>query len=280
MPFLEFFDETLDINSTENYELSVELTHDCLSFFIFDTIRNKFIMLRSSQSEDNKKYSIEELSEMILKDDFLTKKYKKVNILMPSPKFTIIPAQLFDPGKKDEYFTFNHISPDNNIILYNRLPDPDSYLIYSLSKSLHDLARNTWPEVQVQHHLKSLFEHIVRARKSLSGNYIHAHIELDFFSLIFYSANSLKYCNSFNYRSSSDILYYVMNVFKTMDIRQEETLYLSGHTERKNDLFLNLSTYIRNIKYAQPTGNMTFSYVLNESDLYRYINLISAVNCG
>jgi hypothetical protein len=237
-------------------------------------------MLRSSQPESNKKYSPEEMGEMIRKDDFLTKKYKKVNIIMPSSKFTIIPTLLFDPAKKDEYFTFNHVSQENNIILNNKLSDPDSFLIYSLSQPLYDLAKNTWPSVHPLHQLKPLFEYISGLRKTSSGNYIQVHVERDFFNLIYYSNNILKFCNSFNYRSTSDILYYIMNVFKTMEIKQEETLYLSGHTDRNNDLFSNLSTYIRNIRYAEPSGNFTFSYVLNETELYRYIDLISVVNCG
>ena len=49
---------------------------------------------------------------LLRKDDFLTKHYKKINAIMPSPKFTLVPAPLFDPGKKDEYFTFNHIIED------------------------------------------------------------------------------------------------------------------------------------------------------------------------
>ena len=34
MPFLELFDETLDINSTENYELSVEIGNRAVSFCV------------------------------------------------------------------------------------------------------------------------------------------------------------------------------------------------------------------------------------------------------
>ncbi len=56
MPFLELFDETLDINSTENYELSVQVSTDNLSFCILDTLRNKFVLLRSYESVGNSKY--------------------------------------------------------------------------------------------------------------------------------------------------------------------------------------------------------------------------------
>ncbi len=279
MPFLELFDETLDINSTENYELSVEVSLESLAFCVFDTIRNKFIMLRSSQPENNRKYTLEEISELIEKDDFLKKKYKKVSIIMPSAKFTIIPALLFDPARKDEYFSFNHLQPENNLVLNNRIAEPDSFLVYALSKPLFDLIRNVWPGTSPLHHLKPLLEHIRESRRDSVENYIHVHVERDFFNLIIYSHNSLKFCNAFNYRNISDILYYILNTFKGLNIKQEETIYLSGQTARYDDLFSSLALYIRYVKFAEPSGSFTFSYVFNETGLHRYINLISVINC-
>jgi hypothetical protein len=279
MPFLELFDETLDINSTENYELSVELSTDSLTFCVLDGIRNKFIMLRSSQPENNRKYSSEEISEMISRDDFLTRKYKKVSIVMPSPRSTLIPSPLFDPGRKDEYFAFNHIQSENSLVLNNKIADPDSFIVYAISQPLFDLVKNKWPGAYPFHHLKPLFEHFKVFRRNSDENYIHIHLERDFFNLIIYSHNKLIFCNSFNYRNISDILYYILNIFKDLNLNQEETIYLSGQTERYNDLCSNLSLYIRNVRFAEPSGSFTFSYVFNEMGLHRFINLISIVNC-
>jgi hypothetical protein len=279
MPFIEFFDETLDINSTENYELSVELSPDKLSFCILDTIRNKFIMLRSSQPESNKKFSADDLGEMVRKDDFLARKYKKVSVVTPSPKFTLVPSPLFDPGRKDEYFKFNHILQENHIVLVNKLTEPDSFLVYSLPLVMIDLVKDTWPDVHPYHHLKPFFEHLTTYAKS-PNEHLHIHVECDFFNLILYSNNILVFCNSFTYRSISDILYYTLNTFKSLGVRQESTISLSGLIERKSDLYSGLVIYVRNIIFAEPSGNFTYSYVLNENDLFRYINLISVVNCG
>ena len=77
MPFLELFDETLDINATENYELSVQVVLMNLSFCILDTLRNKFVLLRSYEPEDNSRFDPYRLNEIIRKDDFLTRHYKK-----------------------------------------------------------------------------------------------------------------------------------------------------------------------------------------------------------
>jgi len=280
MPFLELFDETLDINSTENYEMSVQVCFDSLSFCILDTIRNKYILIRSFSPENNRSFDTEQIAEIIKKDDFLTRRYKKVHIVMPVPKFTLVPAPLFDPGRKDEYFSFNHVMTESNVILNNRLTDPDSFLLFATSKPLYELMSNIYPAAYPFHHLKPLFDQISQIKKSSGDYYIHVHVEAGFFDLIIFKNNNLEFSNAFTYRNISDILYFILNVFKSKGIKQEETIYLSGQTERYDDLFSNLSLYIRNVKFSEPTGSFTFSYVFNDTDLHKYINLLSVVNCA
>jgi hypothetical protein len=279
MPFLELFDETLDINSTENYELSIQVSPDGLSFCLLDSIRNKFILIRSFGAEENKYFNADKISELLLKDDFLTKRYKKVHCVMPSSKFTLVPTPLFDPGKKVEYFTFNHTMKDDHIVLVDKISDPDAFLVFSVSRSISELINSVYPGVYPHHHIKLLLDHTSSIRKSVNGNYIHVHVERDFFNLIIFNNNILKFCNSFAYRNISDILYYVMNAFKNLDIKQEETIYFSGITEKYDDLSSSFSLYIRNIKFAEPSGNFTFSYVFNDTELHRFMNLFNVVNC-
>ena len=93
--------------------------------------------------------------------------------------------------------------------------------------------------------------------------------------LLIFKNNILKFCNSFTYRNISDILYYVLNVFKNLDIKQEETINFSGLTEKYDDLSSGFSLYVRNIKFSEPSGNFTFSYVFNDTELHRFINLFN-----
>lgn len=279
MPFLELFDETLDINSTENYELSIQVSPDGLSFCLLDSIRNKFVLIRSFGAEDNKYFNADMISELLLKDDFLTKHYKRVHCVIPSQKFTLVPSPLFDPGKKDEYFTFNHNLEEGNIVSADKTNDPDAFLVYSMSRAISELINCTYPGVYPHHHIKLLLDHTSSIRKSINGNYLHVHVERDFFNLIVFDNNVLKFCNSFVYRNISDILYYVLNAFKNLGIKQEETIYFSGLTEKYDDLSSSFSLYVRNIKFSKPSGNFTFSYVFNDTELHRFINMFTVVDC-
>lgn len=279
MAFLELFDETLDINSTENYELGINAGPDGFSFCLLDTLRNKFVLIRSFEPDDNKYYNSEIISEIIQKDDFLTKPYRKVRIITPSQKFTLVPSPLYDPAKKDEYFTFNQRLEPGRKIFSNRIQDPDSFVIFSVQEAMHELFTEVYPGVDPCIHIVPLFDHISHARKSVSGNYIHIHVERDYFNLIIFSSK-LEFCNTFSYRNISDILYFVMNVFNKLAIRQEQTVFFSGLTEKYDELSSNFSIYVRTVKFAVPGSRFTFSYVFNGIELHRHLNLFNIFNCA
>jgi hypothetical protein len=279
MPFLELFDETLDINSTENYELSVEVNYDTLSFSILDTLRNKFILLRSYDTNDDNDFDVGQLGELILKDDFLTKRYRKINLIIPSERSTMVPAPLYDESKKDDYFTFNLIKREGDIILTNELPDPDTILIFSLPAQIVEFLRSIFGNNNLNHHLKPIFRYISSSRRNAGNYYLHVHFEKYFFNLIVYDQSTLKFCNTFEYKTISDVQYYVLYVLKRLNISQQETLFFSGRTNNLRDLEPIFSNYLKTVKFAEPAGNFTFSYVFNNIELHRFLNLFIVTGC-
>ena len=280
MKSIEQFDETLDINSTENYELAIEAGQDGFAYCLLDTLRNKFVLIRAYLPEENKYFNSGNIKDFIINDDFLTKKYKKVRIILPTSGLTIVPAPLFDPARKDAYYQFNQVPEAGSVILSNRNPDPELFILFAVQGSLNEVIASGYPGIHPCNHLIPLFDHTSKEQRGKPGNHIHAHIERDYFNLIIFVNNDLKLCNTFKYRNITDILYFILNVFSKMGIRQEETIHLSGNIEKFDDLSSVFSIYIRNLEFAKPRGNFNFSYVFNDIELHRFLNLFTVFNCG
>jgi hypothetical protein len=279
IPNLELFDETLDINSTANYDLSLQVSHDGISFCLLDSLRNKFVLLRSYNSDDDKKLKTAEIEDLIAKDDFLNRSFKSVKIIMPSAKCTLVPAPLFDPAHKDDYFLFNQLPDKNNIILNNKISNRDTYIVFSVPHSLFNLVNDRFPGVTVMHHLKPLLINAPIKHTHHGDNYVQLHIEKDFFNLLVINEKKLIFCNTFSYRNVSDILYFVMYTFNNLELKQEDTLFMSGQVEYYDELYTNMSEYIRSVRFAEPVGSSTYSYVFNEVGLQKFLNLFNAINC-
>jgi hypothetical protein len=198
---------------------------------------------------------------------------------MPSPRFTIVPAPLFDPAKKEEYFNFNLIHDDTDVIVSNRITDPEAFIIFSEPGSLYEIAVRFWPGVFPVHHTKPLLNQLSLNSKSVDGYYVHVHVEKEFFNLFLFTGGQLHFSNTFKYRNISDIMYYVLNIFRMKGISNGETINFSGLTGRFDDISSGFSSYIRNLKFTGPSGDFTFSYVFNELELHRYLNLFSVNSC-
>jgi hypothetical protein len=279
VPNLELFDETLDINSTANYNLALEVSHDGLSFCLHDSIRNKFVLLRSFFSEDDKKLKTEQIEGIFNSDDFLNRSFKSIKIVIPSARCTLVPAPLFDPAHKDDYFLFNHLGDESCIILNNKLSDPDANIVFSVSHKLHILLNEKFPGATLMHHLKPLLVSAHIGQFGVADKYVRLHVEKEFFNLLYFNEKKLIFCNTFSYRNVSDILYFVMYTFNNLGIKQDEVLYISGLVDHFDELYTNISDYIRSVKFIEPAGSATYSYVFNEVGLHRYINLFNATNC-
>jgi len=280
MPFVELIDETFDINSSENYELSVQCSPYGLSYCILDTIRNKYILLRGTDPDDPKLLTADKAADIIVGDDFLSRKFKKVNLILPSSRSTLVPAPLFDPEKKEEYFTLNLLKEENDVILYNRIPEPDAYVLFSVTRPYSELATKLFPGVNPFHHTVPLLQQVSHFSRNEFGLYVHIHLDKEYFNLLILEHGALKFYNTFNYKNITDILYYVFNIYKNMGISREETINFSGHVQIHDDLCAEISRYIKNIKFTVPEGNFSFSYVFNETELHRSFNLLSITNCG
>jgi hypothetical protein len=279
MSFLELFDETLDINSTENYDLAIQAGPDGFAFAILDSIRNKYILLRSWEPDENKNFTADEVEDLIKKDDFLLRKYRKTSVIMPSAKFTLVPAPLFDPGKKEEYFSFNLIKDENEVVLSNKLADPDAFTVFAVNSRFHELCDQYFPGVVQWHHSKCLLAQLAHHSKSHSAGYIHLHAGREYFNVFIYENGVLKFSNTFRFRNISDILYYVLNIFRSRGLGNDETIHFSGSTEKFDDLYSAFAMYVRNLRFSDPSGSFTFSYVFNEIGLHKFINLFSVTSC-
>ncbi|MDT8402408.1 MAG: DUF3822 family protein [Bacteroidales bacterium] len=276
----ELFDETLDINSTNNYEISIQLGLNGFSFCLLDNLRNRFVMFRDYKLSGKEAGIINEIRDIAEKDEFLSREYRRYRIVFNTEQSTIVPASLYDPAAKNEYFELNHALRDNYLVANNKLTEPDAYLLFGVRKDIFDLAINLFPDASVAHQLKPLLNSSFRQARKNKDRYIRVHFDNGFFTLILVADNDLQFFNTFRVRNDSDILYYLMNTFNHFKVEKDHKVYLSGSIFKFDDLYNNLLRYIKTLKFATPEGDFSMSYIFDEMASHQYCNLFNIVNCA
>jgi hypothetical protein len=276
----ELFDETLDINSTNNYEISIQIGLNGFSFCLLDNLRNRFVMFRDYKLSAKEAGFIDEIRDIAGKDEFLSREYRRYRIVFNTEQSTKVPAPLYDPAVKNEYFELNHKLRDNYMVSNNKLTEPDAYLLFGVRKDIFDLAINLFPEASISHQVKPLLNSSFRQARKNKERYIRVHFDRGFFTMIIIADNELQFFNSFRVRNDSDILYYLLNSFNRFEVNNDQKVYLSGNISKFDDLYNNLLRYIKTLKFSTPEGDFSMSYIFDEMATHQYCNLFNIVNCA
>ena len=275
----ELFDETLDINSTNNYDISIQVSLNGFSFSLLDTLLNRFVMLREYRLSGKEAEISEEIREIINKDEFLEKPYRRYHIIFSFERNTLVPSGLFDPALKDDYFRLNHPIKEGYVVSNNKLLNPDSVLLFDLRKDLLDLLIQVFPEASLSHQIRPLLNSLYLKTNKRSGKYIQINIEDTYFNIFVITGNELLFFNTFRYRNTSDILYFTFFTFENLNLGKDETLHLSGQIEKNDELYNGLIKYNSSIRFVKPEGSYSMSYIFDNIDIHRYTNLFNIVNC-
>ncbi len=276
---LELIDETLNINATDNYDLTLELSEEGVSFAVLDLLRDKYVMLRHYPHDDESVTTGRRFAEIIEADDFLMRRYRKVFIIAPSLNATLIPAAVYENGLREDYFRFNFSTADCGVIVSNSLPFPDAVVLFSPSREVTESIPARWREISPWHHTKPLLSHVSTVCRTNDGCYVHIHFEKDFVTVITAEKRNLTFCNSFATSSPQDGAYYLFSVMDRNGIRHDETIFVSGTVEPYGEAHIALLSFAHNVRFASPVIRQSFSYVMNEVHLHRWLNLFTAASC-
>ncbi|MRR19701.1 DUF3822 family protein [bacterium] len=276
---LELLDETLDINATDNYDLTLELSEEGVSLAVLDLLRGKYVMLRHYPREIPDGGSVRSLGEIIDSDDFLRRHYRKVFVITPSLLYTLVPTPVYEPRLRDDYFRFNHNVTDETQILSNTLPFPDAVVLFSPGNEVLEKISSRWRDITPLHHIKPLLQHVFSACRTSDERYIHLHVDKSFVTVIIAEKKNLTFCNSFACTANSDVAYFLFNVLDRKGIKNDETIHVSGSVEPYSEAHIALLSFASNVKFASPIIRQSFSYVMNEVHLHRWLNLFTAPSC-
>ena len=279
---LSLLDETLDINITKSYHVSIQIDLNGFSFCLLDTIRNKYVALKhysfDTLSEDPEK----ELRSVFEQDEFLKREFKGSKMIFTSRQSTLVPQPLFDKENVRDYFTFNHSLNDNHYgIFFNRLKHADAYVVFAVPLYVPSVVKKYLPDTKLFHQSVPLIENIFLNRKNRKDREIvWMNISEKLFDIVVIDDKKLKLYNSFSFQDVNDLLYFTLYVFEQEKLDPGDTeIILSGKISKTMKEYEVLRKYIRNLRFDTPSTQFTYSYTFNEIPTHTYLNLLNLYPC-
>jgi len=277
-----FLDETLDINTTQSYHLSIQVSLNGFSFSILDTVRNKYVALKNYPLDKQKGIPEDQLRNIFKKDEFLTRKYKSSSYFFITDKSTLVPSPLFNKDKIKEYLMFNHPLEEHNKIFYNQIKNAGTYTVYSIPVNICEILDKQFPGIKNYHQSVPFIEQILL--KNQPGEFDFSafiNVTPGIFDIAVSQSKKLILYNQFRFRNENDFIYFVLNIFEQLKLSPEKTLLLlSGEITKTSKYYESLKKYIKSIRFEKRDNQFTYSYTFNQIAEHTFIPLQNLYSCG
>ena len=89
-------------NNIDNYHLSVEISHQTISYCIIDTNKRRCKLLFTSKYDNNN------LVEFINGDKYLSQDFQSISVSIVNFPNTLVPISLYNEKDKSDLFSLNH----------------------------------------------------------------------------------------------------------------------------------------------------------------------------
>ena len=241
----------IDFSKSKQYTLSIRLSADGFSFTI-----------HHPQSEDinfityptNPSYSMTaNIKKMLAVTEELKYTYQTINILVDTPRFTLVPFDIFEDEQTETFFHLNFPPKENETILCNILGKSNVAILFGMDKHAHQLLAEQMPNARIYACASPLLEYFTPKSRDEKKRILFAHIHSNKMEILAFDKGKLLITNSFSCKQTSDKVYYLLYIWQQLGFNQaKDHLWLAGYTDSQEELITELTRFIRKIKPCPP----------------------------
>ena len=269
--------EQLDLSKSEQYTLSIRLSTDGFSFSIYTPLDGNalfyqtFAINQQHSMAANVKIFISQIKEF-------SYSYKRINILMTSPKYTVVPMQFYNDDDVDTIYHQSLPKAANDIILCNMLSRSNVAIIFSIDKLSHLYLSEKFPSAKFYAGISPIIEDFSSRSKQGNCRKIFANITQNNLDLLGFEKGSPIIINSFKTANTEDICYYILNVWQqsNYDPNRDE-LHLYADQAIRKEISARLQDFIRHIYIINPKAE--FSNAISNGNNEIPFEMQSIITC-
>jgi hypothetical protein len=283
VPVINKYDEALNQADPHKNKLLLQLSHESLTFCIFNLDSNKFLSIETVYFEPNSRVSeiAFQLKQFYSDHQWLKQPFHSIKLLFESNRSTLVPSPLFDEGEKASFSNFNFTVNEDEIVLFNKLKNLDAYIVFSVPELIIKTTTELFPDHISFCHSGAFIESLLILNKNLKAEKrLFVNTRNNFLDIAILDGRKLLFFNTFKYQSKEDFIYFVIFVFEQLQLNPEEIeLILMGTIDKNSRIFDTIYKYVRNVSFQPKTEAFNYSYVFNEIHSHNFFNLINFELC-
>lgn len=247
-----YFHDSFNLRKLSSYYLNIELSKYGISYVISDAIRSQHIAIKTIQFEDPNTDLIENFQNVVKDDVYLNKHYKTVNFFLANEKYTLVPADFFDKGKKADFLKYNHAVNRDEEIHFSYIEKAEAYDVYAYPSVLVNFLVNHFPEIKFFHSTTILLNTYIKANQN--SNDVFENVAINFQSnsldILVLKQQNILFLNDFEFNTEEDAIFYIMNVLKKLKLDLSKiSVTLQGKIVVSTKIYQYLKKYLPQVEF-------------------------------
>jgi len=239
--------DTLTAENSGKYILSIRLSPGGLSFAgCIPAVKESFfygeIIIDQTQSYTK---ALEKIFEEY---PFFLYIYRKVYCTIANRQYTLIPEIVFLEKQKEELMSFVFSSPGEKVF-HQLQKELDVEIVYSVYTEVYIFFSHTLlVQPQFIHAITPLLSLCLKRNMSCFPKQLYVAMHEDIMDAVCFDKGALLFANSFNYNGTSDIIYYILYIWKQTNMDQmKDELFLYAEPFLFEELKTKLQMYLLKI---------------------------------
>lgn len=263
--------------------LAIDISWDRIAYGVYNNSRSCWEVFESWSTGKLQLPGqlLDKIQQIKEASSFLNKNFRQVRLLWGGLRYTLIPSALFVDKQADTYFNFNHPMQAGNEVMYDSIKNIDAQNIYDIPLIIKESLHQLFPSQHFKHYISNLADNLlVRFKNSETTTNVFVNVSAQSYDLLIIKDRRLIFCNTYEYRTSEDFLYYILFAFEQLQISPEQNgIILSGEILKPSAIIDLLTKYVKDVSFITRNPAWKYSHVFDELPEHLYYNLLNILTC-
>lgn len=279
---IDFIDRSFNKEASGEYPLSVQANQNGLAYCVFDEKARRYLIFREHRFEDVHLTEdlIKNIGSVLESDEILSLPFRSVRFLGYTQQSALIPAVYFDKRKMQDYLSYNQGEETDHEVYSNSISPMRVINVFAIHRELVSLISVSFSKVVFVNQTTPFLMNLAIDKEAWSNPGVYVGLNPEFFDLAAVGDDELKLYNTFQYVNETDILYYILFVYKQLAFDAEKVpLYISGEHSSRLSYYEILKQYIPETGYAKVDGVSSLVPGIYRLNTLKFLNLLNLQNC-
>ena len=269
----ELFDETFEIEKTNDYNLSIQVSLGGFSFSVINPKNNQLLVLKQKPVKiSSYKFLTRRLTEWMETENILQNSFQQTRLIVCTEHYFLIPEHLYLENYKQTLFqTLLNCEPTLKTE-ENQLENTGARLLFGLPSQLETVFGEINSGFSMVHPVTLLAEN---APKTQNNYRLVLFLEHTFAYILIFNPHKLLHSNRFQINHPNDLIYFLLNLLDKLQIKQSQLdLFAAGAIDNQSGISLKVKEFFPDFKYLNYTFQQINTDLIEKQDFHKFVPLL------